>query len=735
MNKRFLLVAALCAAINMGAFAQANLAKGILPTKMEPIVEGNNIPETLVGLTDGLMENIFLLPEPSQEGANIQSFSIDLGESNELGMVKIYWEGAAASDFVISASEDGDTWEAIVTQEGLGLRTEDSFTLPEGTKGRYIKFEASKAVNYAWGVKMREFEVYKAEAAKLASITSSTAFVLKGQETDLGIKASSQLNTEYTGELTYTTNNGTIENGKLTADEAGTCTITAKDEKGNEATTIVYVLDDSMAPTAPIAKAEEAYGVFTNAYEATDKTNWMTWTGTKLDLDEFELGGQKVKVFDGGSKICVSKRTEGDNNEENRWWDFDNTESQYTNASIQVFATKDFNGVFSVESNTGVVGTTSFSAKAGEWTTIEVGNVEKADQIKVLGFETSNGSFAPMLISNIYLYKVAQGALVVSKTKNAKGFYTVTGNITDENVAELKKANGTAYDLTDANIADDVKKIEFANPNAIILAKTSSKDNTWEFDQDAKKLSETQNVITTDATWFAAAKQLVFDDAYELPTNISINANKGGYIYTRSIEAGAWTTAYLPVGVSLPENLKAYEIDTENSTGNDITFKEATELVANKPYILHNLKAEAVTLEMVAAGGDYNLTVAPGATEAGNVKLQGNFIAKAGTNAEYELQETSATATTLKLQAINADATIKSLRAYITLAGGTSADDVTITVKDNVVDGIRNINNAAADKVGNIYSVDGMLIKKKATSTEGLAKGVYVVNGKKVVVK
>lgn len=34
MNKRFLLAAALCAAMNLSAFAQTNLAKDITPTKL-----------------------------------------------------------------------------------------------------------------------------------------------------------------------------------------------------------------------------------------------------------------------------------------------------------------------------------------------------------------------------------------------------------------------------------------------------------------------------------------------------------------------------------------------------------------------------------------------------------------------------------------------------------------------------------------------------------------------------
>jgi hypothetical protein len=37
--------------------------------------------------------------------------------------------------------------------------------------------------------------------------------------------------------------------------------------------------------------------------------------------------------------------------------------------------------------------------------------------------------------------------------------------------------------------------------------------------------------------------------------------------------------------------------------------------------------------------------------------------------------------------------------------------------------------------VGDIYGMDGRLIRKQTASTEGLPKGMYIMNGKKVVVK
>ena len=49
-------------------------------------------------------------------------------------------------------------------------------------------------------------------------------------------------------------------------------------------------------------------------------------------------------------------------------------------------------------------------------------------------------------------------------------------------------------------------------------------------------------------------------------------------------------------------------------------------------------------------------------------------------------------------------------------------------------DAINNVNVETLDNA-TVYSVNGQIVRTNAKSLNGLAKGVYVVNGKKVVVK
>jgi len=39
------------------------------------------------------------------------------------------------------------------------------------------------------------------------------------------------------------------------------------------------------------------------------------------------------------------------------------------------------------------------------------------------------------------------------------------------------------------------------------------------------------------------------------------------------------------------------------------------------------------------------------------------------------------------------------------------------------------------ERVYDVYSISGKLVKRRATSLDALPKGVYIVNGRKVVVK
>ena len=60
------------------------------------------------------------------------------------------------------------------------------------------------------------------------------------------------------------------------------------------------------------------------------------------------------------------------------------------------------------------------------------------------------------------------------------------------------------------------------------------------------------------------------------------------------------------------------------------------------------------------------------------------------------------------------------------------ADELEIVLNDTP-SGITNINAAKANAAGNVYTVEGVQVSNKGT--KALKPGLYIVNGKKVVVK
>lgn len=84
---------------------------------------------------------------------------------------------------------------------------------------------------------------------------------------------------------------------------------------------------------------------------------------------------------------------------------------------------------------------------------------------------------------------------------------------------------------------------------------------------------------------------------------------------------------------------------------------------------------------------------------------------------------------------------VKGLRGWLTTdATPASAKDMIFVingVEEGVVTGIEGVENTVVNKVanGHVFNLNGQLVRANANSLEGLEKGVYIVNGKKVVVK
>lgn len=195
----------------------------------------------------------------------------------------------------------------------------------------------------------------------------------------------------------------------------------------------------------------------------------------------------------------------------------------------------------------------------------------------------------------------------------------------------------------------------------------------------------------------------------------------------RTLTANVWNTICLPFDVTAEQianvlksagNVK--EFDREDATKQTIYFKDATTMVAGKPYLI---KPTESAKELVFKGVKI--------TEYEPKNTSGDNYAVYGTFGKYTMK-TDGTELFLKTDGkfyIPAEGkeTMKGFRAYFLVPKNTAAAALNLSFGDAT-----GINGVAADAEKNVkvYNVNGQYV---GTSLEALPKGLYIVGGKKVL--
>ena len=197
----------------------------------------------------------------------------------------------------------------------------------------------------------------------------------------------------------------------------------------------------------------------------------------------------------------------------------------------------------------------------------------------------------------------------------------------------------------------------------------------------------------------------------------------------RTLVADSWNTLCLPFGMShdavqtvFGEGTVLKQMKEWNAAENVIYFETADAIVAGQPYIIKPVEAKESFLlqdQMVlnavnnATSGDISFCGIMSSTQLSESDV---FL---GTDGELYLPNAAEE---------NGDV-LRGFRAYF--KGINNIADTKVNI-EGVVSGIENINGATAFTNGKVYTLAGQYV---ANSTKGLMKGIYVVNGKKIVVR
>lgn len=185
---------------------------------------------------------------------------------------------------------------------------------------------------------------------------------------------------------------------------------------------------------------------------------------------------------------------------------------------------------------------------------------------------------------------------------------------------------------------------------------------------------------------------------------------------SRSMAANRWYTAIYPFAVSGVNNiskLTGYDAESGN-----LSFESAEASEANKPFLMMSTAAkEAIELTDVEV-------VAAAATDvtAGNMTMKGVYSATEVAAADGVTSYVLSNNQLKKIASVAA--TVTPYRAYFQVQPASEVRGFTVDGEETAIEGI----TVTESENGSVYNLNGQRVNKAQ-------KGLYIVNGKKVVVK
>lgn len=212
--------------------------------------------------------------------------------------------------------------------------------------------------------------------------------------------------------------------------------------------------------------------------------------------------------------------------------------------------------------------------------------------------------------------------------------------------------------------------------------------------------------------------------------NAAVDADNANVALTRTLNSEYWNTFCVPftmtaeqVAATFGEGTKITEFDG-TVDGTIMNFKESATIEAGVPYLI---KPAQTTTNPRISGVTLTAAEAKAVNSANDYAFCGTYSPKALATDGTDLFVT----TEGKLNMPTAEGnTIKGMRAYITVPAGSDVKTIMLNIAGTLV-GIDEIVTENADN-GKIYNLNGQYVGNNADS---LNKGLYIKNGKKVIIK
>lgn len=332
---------------------------------------------------------------------------------------------------------------------------------------------------------------------------------------------------------------------------------------------------------------------------------------------------------------------------------------------------------------------------------------------------------------------ISKGIVTVSSTRaclGLKGYYAFYRPVSsNEGIHTISTRMGT------------ITKIAFEAGNGTEPSKATFTEGTYTKDNDGTKnytwtgSEKTINFTVTASTYYSkitvtvkvpVAKDYTLDEnsvntieAYE---NANVTLKRTFY------KDGEWNTLCLPFAVANAatafDGAELREVDAKNSNGNTIVFKEATAIEAGKPYLIKWAKTPNEVCDFVNTFEGVTLVATATPVKVNDAITFTGFYNKA--TADKLGASVAAIGAGNKLFKVTSGE-MKGFRAAFVLNPATPAAGIKVVI-DGTATGIEDLVIDGIKANGRVYNLNGQYV---GNSLNGLQPGIYIQNGKKVVVK
>ena len=379
----------------------------------------------------------------------------------------------------------------------------------------------------------------------------------------------------------------------------------------------------------------------------------------------------------------------------------------------------------------------------GQWNSFDYDLVTELGATSLNGvgtvrFKALSDNGADIYVDNYYFHhrQAPSTPKLEVGTPNAEGIAAVTGPVTvatvNDFLTEIQKdqyKNIVLYDLTGADYTSFPGSNAFttrwtaANPNAVFVIK-------WVAASYSNRFVDKTNVgfVSIANKKFYRFGNVEFTDGYDIlypgyqigtmdntPAESTIS-------YNRASITGVATTI-LPFSAAVPTGVTAYEFSTFDTSQNKLVFTSVTTMEAFKPYIIVGSSMQVSTSENVTAMQPASVDIAGVATFTGTFQA----ISAATTTAAGNMYVLSSDVFK------KSNGKIGAFRAYMTFNAAPSRNFS--VVFDDETTGLRPATLEEMETLFNVYSIDGRVVKTKTDTMIDLPEGIYVINGKKVIIK